>query len=533
MGTQSKTLNLMLAAGAALAASTHVGAFLGGAGGKLGPMQLDPDPSGTGGSATLDNEQVLHTQIRQVTEEIDKDFTTREQVWAKVMGEKRTAMTDTEKHDYEQAEKRGTMNEQRLNLLMQRLELHKKRGSVVASLAKSSGGDAGSGQRSQARAAQGNGGSVATTELDVRERRIFARADYDAFNQRRMVQDRLNDEEVEYRDAIFSMMRSVANNTGTAPDAQAVLQRTMGTPEARALSSAIGAQGGFLAPRSVSSQVDVAMSAYGGILDAPTNKIDTDDGNPYLLPTINSVARRGRRVEPGKVIPQVDPNMYGVEELGAYMYTSDWVLVPVAMLQDVPQVERHLVQAGAEALGRVLNDDLTNGDGVNKPRGIVDFAVQRNSRVTTTSSTILFPALNAFVGDLDPAYFADPSCAWQMHNLTAIAVQGMLDGEGRPLWLPSVSGTLENAGQQPRLFRKPVYINQDLAPLAAANANRTTFLLGAMNRYNIRRVRTLAMVVARERFIDQGCIGIMLWMRADGCGVNKAANPIVKMLNNT
>lgn len=528
MGTRTNSLTLMLAAGTALAAAHN--AFIGGAGGQLGPMLLDPDPSGTGGSATLDSEQALQTQIRSLGDEIDKDFTTREQIQAKLIGEKRDKMSDTERQDYEQAEKRGAINEQRLAMAVKRLELHRQRISVVGRLDKSSSEQ---GQRSQARAAQSDVTTGSNAQQDARERRTFTRAEFDAFNQRRLVTDRLTDEEVEYRDAIYSMIRSVANNTGNTPETQAVLQRTMGTPEARALSSAIGAQGGFLAPRSISSQVDVAMSAWGGMLDAPTNKIDTDDGNPYLLPTMNSISRRGRRVEPGKVIPQVDPTVYGVEELGSYMYTSDWVLVPVSMLQDVPQVERHLVQAGGEALGRVLNDDLTNGDGVNKPRGIVDFATQKNSRVTTTSSTILFPALNNFVGDLDPAYFNDISCAWQMHNLTAIAVQGMLDGEGRPLWLPSVSGTLENAGQQPRLFRKPVYINQDLAPLAAANAGRTTFLLGAMNRYNIRRVRTLALVVARERFIDQGCVGIMLWMRADGCGVNKAAAPIVKMLNNS
>jgi HK97 family phage major capsid protein len=95
------------------------------------------------------------------------------------------------------------------------------------------------------------------------------------------------------------------------------------------------------------------------------------------------------------------------------------------------------------------------------------------------------------------------------HDTTLRQLKKLKDGQGRPLWLPSVAG-----GEPDRFLDHTYTINQDM-PVMAANAK--SILFGDFGQYLIRDIMEVTLFRFDDSpFITKGQIGFLAWARADG-----------------
>jgi HK97 family phage major capsid protein len=69
----------------------------------------------------------------------------------------------------------------------------------------------------------------------------------------------------------------------------------------------------------------------------------------------------------------------------------------------------------------------------------------------------------------------------------------------------------------------PYWVNQDMPSLAIGNK---AIAYGDWSKYKIRRVKSIMMVTAKERFIDKLQVGMIAWLRFDGNLIDAGTHPI-------
>ena len=108
---------------------------------------------------------------------------------------------------------------------------------------------------------------------------------------------------------------------------------------------------------------------------------------------------------------------------------------------------------------------------------------------------------------VDPVYRR--SASWMMHDTALKVAKKMKDGEGRPIWMPGVSG------QAPAEILGYGYTpNQDMA-VPAAGADSVLF--GDMSKYLVRDVMDITLFrFTDSAYTKKGQVGFMAMLRTDG-----------------
>lgn len=157
--------------------------------------------------------------------------------------------------------------------------------------------------------------------------------------------------------------------------------------------------------------------------------------------------------------------------------------VPVHEISAQPKVTQRLLDDSTFDLATWLTGNISqsfaklegaafiNGDGINKPRGILSYDVSDDdddARDWGTLQTIPSGAASAIDEDslidlvykLKPEYRAGAS--WIMNRKTAATVRKLKDGDGRYLWAESLA-----AGEPPRLLGFPVALDEEMPDVGA------------------------------------------------------------------
>jgi HK97 family phage major capsid protein len=289
----------------------------------------------------------------------------------------------------------------------------------------------------------------------------------------------------------------------------------------RALSAATGNVGAYTIPQDFSNQLDVAMLAYGGLLNAiDTTTLATDNGAVLPFPSINDTANSGEAIAENTAATQTVDPAFGVVNFSAYLVDSGIVLVPIALLQDsFWDPEQYLADALGERIGRKKNSLFTTGTGTSQPNGIVTASTL--GVTAASASVIAYSEILALIHSVDPAY--RPQSSFVMHDQTLLAIKKLVDGNSRPLFL--AGGTAEgiNGVEPDRIGGYPFVINQAMAQIAAS---AKIMLFGALKKYKQRSVRGRQMVRFGERFMDKLQIGLMLYERVDANLIDAGTHPV-------
>lgn len=295
-------------------------------------------------------------------------------------------------------------------------------------------------------------------------------------------------------------------------------------------STTTGSQGGYLVPQGFSGQLEKAMKWFGGMESA--GEFTTETGNVLPWPTSNDTGNRGRIIGQNTQVTNTDP-VFGQLSFGAYIFSSDSVLLPLALIQDSYfDLNAFVADALGTRIGRNKNLKMTvgAGSGSGEPNGIVTAAVAAGNTVTAaTGQATSFTSFDEFVNvehAIDPDY--RPQSKYMMHDLTLKSLKKLKDSQNRPLWLPQAQAGAVSAFPQ-TINGYPVVINSDMATMAA---NADSVLFGDLKKYMVRKVAGETTVLRLvERYADFLQVGYIAFTRMDGQLLDAGTHPVAVLIN--
>jgi HK97 family phage major capsid protein len=312
---------------------------------------------------------------------------------------------------------------------------------------------------------------------------------------------------------------------GLDPDDRAIMAKKFLNA---AQSTTTGSSGGYLVPQGFSDLLEQAMKWYGGIIGT-VGTFDTETGAPLPWPTVNDTTNMGRIIGQNTQLTNTALTFSQVE-FGSYIFSSDSVLVPLAMMQDSYfDLDAFIAQALGVRLGRIVNNKMTVGAGTTEPLGVVTAAVAAGLSVTAAtggSTTVSYNNLVDLEHAVDPAY--RPNGKWTFHDSTLKALKKLVDSANRPLWQPALTASF-GKGAEPMILDHPYVINNDM-PVMAPNA--TSILFGDLTKYKMRRVAGGTTVMRLvERYADYLQVGFQAFLRADGNLLDAGTHPVAVFVN--
>jgi len=330
----------------------------------------------------------------------------------------------------------------------------------------------------------------------------------------------------EYRDAYRSYLRGGMSEL--APDQRAMLRNghsSLTGAEARALGVGAGPTGGFTVPDEDMRPIIDARLALGGVRRSRASVITTTSGADLPVPLSDDTANEGVRIGENQQINERDV-AFGQKVLRAYMYSSRMIRVPYQFLQDtsISDFEGWLYTKLGQRVGRITNREFTNGlGGGNMPEGILAASVLGHT--TVVAATVDYNDLIQHVHSVDPEY--RDQAEWMMHDQSLAIFKGMVDGIGRPLWVPGVA-----VREPDRLCGFPYVINQAMpAPVAGAFVTGTLpILFGDMSYHWVRDVRGFTVLRLEERFADFLQVAFLGFSRHDSALMDAGTHPVRHLL---
>ncbi|MFE5090606.1 MULTISPECIES: phage major capsid protein [Streptomyces] len=314
-------------------------------------------------------------------------------------------------------------------------------------------------------------------------------------------EDREAAQEAAYRDAFQAFTRR--GMSGLDNEQRQLLMSNQA--EIRAGATSPGTAGGYFIPTDTLAKITETMKAYGGLLGA-ANVITTTSGNPLNWPSNDDTANIGAILAENSQITEQDVTL-GQKTLGAYTYTSKLVRLSLQLLQDNAfNMDAWLIRKLGERIGRAVAAHLATGTGTSQPEGLFTNATAGKVGAAGQVTSVTYDDLVDLQHSVDPAYRA--GAQWAMSDSALKVIRKLKDGNGRPLWEPSVQ-----AGTASSLLGSPVLIDNGI-PVPAASAKSIGY--GDINAaYVVRQVAGGQMMRLEERYADYLQVGFFGFLRLD------------------
>ena len=279
-----------------------------------------------------------------------------------------------------------------------------------------------------------------------------------------------------------------------------------------------GLAGGLIIPKTLASEIEVALKSYGGMFEA-ASIITTSHGGDLILPTINDTEAKATIVSEYDQSTRRAPS-FGSVTLKAYTYRTPIVPVSQELLQDSAfNLDALLSTLLAESFARGINADLTNGTGTGKPTGVVNAAVDSGAKPAAASITL--DNIIDLIKSVNSAYARNGKFMFNRNTLWELAK--IKDQSGRYIWHESTRD-----GSPATLFGKEYILNDDIANIGAGN---TSVLFGDFSKYKIRMVQNFRVVRLNELLAEYLSIGLFGFARVDGNLLDAGTNPIKKLVH--
>ena len=279
-----------------------------------------------------------------------------------------------------------------------------------------------------------------------------------------------------------------------------------------------GLAGGLIIPRTLASEIEVALKSYGGMFEA-ASIITTSHGGDLILPTINDTEAKATIVSEYDQSTRRAPS-FGSVTLKAYTYRTPIVPVSQELLQDSAfNLDALLSTLLAESFARGINADLTNGTGTGKPTGVVNAAVDSGAKPAAASITL--DNIIDLIKSVNSSYARNGKFMFNRNTLWELAK--IKDQSGRYIWHESTRD-----GSPATLFGKEYILNDDIADIGAGN---TSVLFGDFSKYKIRMVQNFRVVRLNELLAEYLSIGLFGFARVDGNLLDAGTNPIKKLVH--
>ncbi len=244
--------------------------------------------------------------------------------------------------------------------------------------------------------------------------------------------------------------------------------------EGKAMSTTVAADGGYLVDPQTAEAIQSTLSSTASIRAIAT--VVNVDATSYDVLVDHTELGAGWATEVGTVdetdSPQIDRISIALHELSALPKASQRLLDDSAF-----DIEGWLAGRIADKFARSEADAFVNGDGVDKPRGIMSYPTVDNDVWTWGNLGYVPTGVDGGLGaadaiiDLVYALGAEyrAGAAFVMNSRTAGLVRKLKDADGRFLWSDGLA-----AGEPARLLGYPVLIAEDM-PDAGSDTTPVAF----------------------------------------------------------
>ncbi len=293
--------------------------------------------------------------------------------------------------------------------------------------------------------------------------------------------------------------------------------------EKRAIGTITASAGGaWVQPETMMNQIEVAMLAYGGMLEV-AETMTTPSGEPFTWPTFDDTSNTASRIGEAVAVTTTESLATAKKAWYAFKYTTNGLLVDQELLEDsVFNIEPIITDAFGTRIARKLNTDFTTGTGIDGPQGIVTGAAL--GKTTAIATAITFDEIVDLEHSVDPEYRRSPSCGFMFHDNILAVLRKLKDGLGQYYWAYPGSQVV---GAPQTLHGYRYVINQAMAS-SVATTNKT-MIFGDLSKYKVRRVRALRMYKLEERYREYDQTGFIAFIRCDGGLLNAGTNPVKYM----
>lgn len=277
--------------------------------------------------------------------------------------------------------------------------------------------------------------------------------------------------------------------------------------EMRAQGTAPDEKGGYTVPTEMLKLVHEAMKDYGGIASI-AHILNTDSGNTIEWATSDGTNEEGALIGENTAAGEQDVE-FGMENLGAKKLTSKVIRVSNELLSDSGiNIEAFLAARIASRIGRAESRLIVQGTGAGtplQPKGLQASVTQLTT--AAAAATFKWQEVAKLIHSIDPAYRRAPGFRLAFNDNTLLALTEMEDSQGRPLWLPAITGAAPATvlGQQ-------YTIDQAIASQAA---NAKFMYAGDFQQLIIRRVRYMTLKRLVERYAEFDQTGFLAFHRFD------------------
>ncbi|MDV4166617.1 phage major capsid protein [Rhodovulum sp. FJ3] len=243
--------------------------------------------------------------------------------------------------------------------------------------------------------------------------------------------------------------------------------------EEKALSTAVSAEGGYLVDPQTSETIKSVLNSTSSLRSVA--QVVAVEATSYDVLVDHSDIGSGWASETGTITetdtPQIERVSIPLHELSAMPKASQRLLDDSAF-----DIEGWLASRIADKFARAEAAAFINGDGIDKPTGILSHAQVANDSwawgslgYIATGTDGDFDAVSPADAVLDVVYALGAeyrsNATFVMNSKTAGVVRKMKDADGRFLWTDSLA-----AGEPARLLGYPVMIAEDMPDIASGSA---------------------------------------------------------------
>ncbi|CAG9184260.1 phage major capsid protein [Cupriavidus respiraculi] len=278
--------------------------------------------------------------------------------------------------------------------------------------------------------------------------------------------------------------------------------------EMRAQAAGVGDKGGYTVPKTFLARVIESMVSYGGIAGV-SQILVTDGGNPIEWPVGLGVDEEGELIGENTDAAEGDVE-FGMGSLGSHKLSSKVIRVSNELLGDSGiDIEGFLAGRIGSRIGRAESRLIVQGTGVGtpaQPKGLEQSVII--TRNTAAATKVTWQEVNTLIHAVDPAYRNAPQFRLAFNDQTLQVLEELVDGQGRPLWLPGL-----DASAPPMILKQRYVVDQAIAGIAAG---AKFMYAGDFSQFVIRRVRYMAIKRLVERFAEYDQTGFLAFHRF-GC----------------
>lgn len=315
--------------------------------------------------------------------------------------------------------------------------------------------------------------------------------------------------EAEYRKVFYKFISRGADLGELEPEERAVLRGGIQQKAEFRAQTTSATAGGYTVPTELANQIIISMKAFGPMYNEDIATVmQTSSGNPITIPTIDDTAVTAEKHTEGTALTDDGGKdvTFGQKLLNAYVFDTEFVKFSMELAQDsIFNMETLLGSLLGERLGRIANRELTIGDGVGDPNGIV--TASSAGKTAASATAITYDELIDLLHSVDPAYRSSPKTAFQFNDLTLSSIRKLKDGDGRYIWS---AGDVQS-GVPGAILGYRYHVNQAMANIATTNK---PIIFGDMGKYFVRKVGSPVIGIMRERFWPD--LGIAGLIRFDG-----------------